>query len=82
MLLLVLVLVVLLLVLLQGGFRRGGLTPAYGFAHARIDEERYDIITGRAEAAQKRLFCQGVYFNSKERSFVPLAILMVSTAAV
>ena len=27
-----------------------------------------------AEAAQKRLFCQGVHFNSKERSFVQLAI--------
>ena len=55
---------------IQGGLRRGGLTPACGFAHARIGEERYDIILGKAEAAQKRLFCQGVYFNSKEHSFV------------
>ena len=45
-----------------------------GFAHGRIGEETYDIVTGKAEAAQKRLFCQGVYFNSKERSFVQLAI--------
>ena len=54
---------------IQGGLRRGGLTPACGFAHARIGEESYDIRTGKAEAAQKRLFCQGVYFNSKERSY-------------
>ena len=68
--------------ILQGGLRRGGLTPACGFAHARIGE-KYDLIIGKAEAAQKRLFCQGVYFNSKERSFVQLATkLMVSTAAV
>ena len=58
----------------QEGLRRGGLTPACGFAHTRIGEERYDIIIGKAEAAQKRLFCQGVYFKSKERSFVQLAI--------
>ena len=49
--------------ILQRGLRRGGLTPACGFAHARIGEERYDSIVGKAEAAQKkRLFCQGVYF--------------------
>ena len=66
----------------QGLLRHGGLTPGCGFAHARIGEERYDLIIGEAEAAQKRLFCQGVYFNIRERSFVQLAILMVSTAAV
>ena len=33
-----------------------------------------DIIIGKAEAAQKRLVCQGVYFNSKESSFVQLAV--------
>ena len=59
---------------MQGRLRRGGLTPACGFAHARIGEERYDMIIGKADAAQKRLFCQGVNFNSKERSFVQLAI--------
>ena len=45
--------VVFIILLLQGGFRRGGLTPACGFAHARIGEERYDVIIGKAEAAQK-----------------------------
>ena len=35
----------------------------------------FEVIgTGKAEAAQKRLFRQGVYFNSKERSFVQLAL--------
>jgi len=50
---------------IQEGLRRGGLTPACGFAHARIGEERYDTITGKAEAAQKRLFRKGVHFDSK-----------------
>ena len=50
--------------ILQGGLRRGGLTPACGFAHARIVEERYDIILGIAEASQKRLYCLVVYFNN------------------
>ena len=59
---------------IQGGLRRGGPTPACGFAHARIGEERYGIIIGKAEAAQKRLFGQGVYFNSKERSFAQVAM--------
>ena len=28
---------------IQGGLRRGGLTPASGFALARIGEERYQV---------------------------------------
>ena len=39
---------------IQKGLRRGGLTPACGFAHARIGEERYDRMISEAEAAHKR----------------------------